>query len=182
MQINLKPQTVNYLLNLKITNLLVILILLFSVNGISQTNQNVMETINAAGNNSTGDTGSVAYSIGQVFYIFSEESVYNVTQGIQQEESTVTLATAENSVEPKTEIFVFPNPTTDFVTINMKGLELENGTQSYQLYDIQGRLLKKDIIKQSDTQINLNDLRSTFYILQVYLNNKILKTFKILKK
>jgi hypothetical protein len=173
-------------LNLKIISLLVIVMLFFSFKGISQNTQtntsNIMETINASGANAIGSAGTVTYSIGQVFYTYIGQSVYNVAQGIQHEELEKTLTTPENSVKPKTEIFIFPNPTTDFVTINMEGLEFENESSSYQLYDIQGRVLKQNTINQSETQINLNDLSSSIYILQVYLNNKVLKTFKILKK
>jgi hypothetical protein len=161
------------------------MMLLFSFKGISQNNNNIMGVINASGNNATGSSGTVTYSIGQVFYTYIGASVYNVAQGIQhiqQEEINKTLITAENVVEPKTEIFIFPNPTTDFVTINMKGFEFENGPQSYQLYDYQGRLLKQNTINQAETQINLDDLSSSVYLLQVYANNKVLKTFKILKK
>ena len=160
--------------------------LFFSFKGISQNTQtntnNIMETINTSGANATGSSGTVTYSIGQVFYTYIGQSVYNVAQGIQHEELEKTLTTPENNVEPKTEIFIFPNPTTDYVTINMEGLEVENGPRSYQLYDIQGRILKQNTINQSETQINLTDLSSSIYILQVYLNNKVLKTFKILKK
>lgn len=160
--------------------------LFFSFKGISQNTQtntnNIMETINTSGANATGSSGTVTYSIGQVFYTYIGQSVYNVAQGIQHEELEKTLTTPENNVEPKTEIFIFPNPTTDYVTINMEGLEVENGPRSYQLYDIQGRILKQNTINQSGTQINLTDLSSSIYILQVYLNNKVLKTFKILKK
>jgi hypothetical protein len=163
------------------------MMLLFSFKAISQNTQvntnNIMGTINTSGNNATGSSGTVAYSIGQVFYTYIGQSVYNVAQGIQHEEiAKETLATTENSIEPKTEIFIFPNPTTDFVTINMEGLEFENGLRSYQLYDIQGKLLKQNTITQTETQINLNNLISSIYILQVYVNNKVLKTFKILKK
>lgn len=160
--------------------------LFFSFKGISQNTQtntnNIMETINTSGADATGSSGTVTYSIGQVFYTYIGQSVYNVAQGIQHEELEKTLTTPENNVEPKTEIFIFPNPTTDYVTINMEGLEVENGPRSYQLYDIQGRILKQNTINQSETQINLTDLSSSIYILQVYLNNKVLKTFKILKK
>ena len=173
-------------LNLKIISLLVIIMLFFSFKGISQNTQtntnNIMETINTSGADATGSSGTVTYSIGQVFYTYIGQSVYNVAQGIQHEELEKTLTTPENNVEPKTEIFIFPNPTTDYVTINMEGLEVENGPRSYQLYDIQGRILKQNTINQSETQINLTDLSSSIYILQVYLNNKVLKTFKILKK
>ncbi len=173
-------------LNLKIISLLVIIMLFFSFKGISQSTQtntsNIMETINASGANATGSSGTVTYSIGQVFYTYIGQSVYNVAQGIQHEELEKTLTTPENNVEPKTEIFIFPNPTTDYVTINMEGLEVENGPRSYQLYDIQGRILKQNTINQSETQINLTDLNSSIYLLQVSIDNKILKTFKILKR
>lgn len=173
-------------INLKIINLLIIMMLFFSYEGISQNTQtnsnNIMGTINTSGTNAIGSSGTVAYSIGQVFYTYIGQSVYNVAQGIQHEELEKTLTTPENSIEPKTEIFIFPNPTTDFVTVNMEGLEFNNEQRSYQLYDMQGRLLKQNTINHSETQINLTDLSSSIYILQVYSNNKVLKTFKILKK
>ena len=160
--------------------------LFFSYKGFSQNTQantkNIMETINASGNDANGSSGTVSYSIGQVFYTYIGESVYDVAQGIQQGELSQTLDTPENSVEPKVEIFIFPNPTIDYVTVNMEGFEFETGPRSYQLYDLQGRLLKQNTINQNETQIDLNDLSSSIYILQVYINNKILKTFKILKK
>ena len=173
-------------INLKIINLLIIMMLFFSYEGISQNTQtnsnNIMGTINTSGTNAIGSSGTVTYSIGQVFYTYIGQSVYNVAQGIQHEELEKTLTTPENSIEPKTEIFIFPNPTTDFVTVNMEGLEFNNEQRSYQLYDMQGRLLKQSTINHSETQINLTDLSSSIYILQVYFNNKVLKTFKILKK
>ena len=124
-------------LDLKIINLLIVTMLFFSFKSISQNTQtntnNTMETINASGSDSTGSSGSVTYSIGQVFYTYIGESVYDVAQGIQQGELSQTLDTPENSVEPKVEIFIFPNPTTDFVNVNMEGFEYQNGLRSYQL-------------------------------------------------
>jgi len=160
--------------------------LLFSIRGISQNTQpstnNIMETINASGTDATGSSGTVTYSIGQLFYTYIGLSVYNVAQGVQHGESSVFLSTAENTVESKMEMLIFPNPTTDFVTLHMEALEYENGPQSYQLYDLQGRLLLQNTIKKTETQINLNNLNASVYILRVYANNKVLKTFKILKK
>jgi len=156
--------------------------MLFSFKGISQSTNNIMGTLNASGNDAIGSTGTVTYSIGQVFYTYIGQSIYNVAQGIQHEEVTEkALATKPNSVEPKTEIFIFPNPTTDYVSINMEGHEYKNGQRSYQLYDIQGRLLKQNTINQSETQVSLTDLRASLYILQLYVDNKVLKTFKIIK-
>lgn len=171
-------------LNIKIISLLIITMLFFSFKGIAQntTTDNIIGTVITSGNNATGSSGTVAYSIGQVFYSYFGELVYSVAQGIQHEAKSDTLGRPENSIEPKTEIFVFPNPTTDFVNINMEGYEMENGQRSYQLYDIQGRMIKQNTINQTETQIDLNDLNSSIYLLQVFIDNQVLKTFKILKK
>ena len=163
------------------------MMLFFSFKGISQNTQtntnNIMGIIIPSGSNATGTSGTVAYSIGQVFYTYIGLTEYNVAQGIQQGEVTIeNLAIPDNSVEPKAEISVFPNPTTDFVTINMTGFEFENGPRYYQLYDLQGRLVKQNTFNDTETQVNLNDVSSSIYILRVYVNNKVLKTFKIIKK
>ena len=173
-------------LKFKNTNLFIIIVLLFSLKGICQSTQlnsnNIMGTINASGNNASGSSGTVTYSIGQVFYTYIGVSIYNVAQGIQHEELSQDLATKQNIVETKAEITIFPNPTTDYVNINLMGFDFENGPRSYQIFDYQGRLLKQNTITQAETQIDLNDLSASIYILQVYVNNKVFKTFKILKK
>ncbi|WP_170141388.1 T9SS type A sorting domain-containing protein [Flavobacterium aquicola] len=141
-----------------------------------------METIITSGSNAIGSSGTVTYSIGQIFYTYIGESVYNVAQGIQHQEIKETLGTPE-IIEPKTEIVIFPNPTADFVNVNMKGIEADdNQKRTYQLYDIQGRLLKQNTINQTETQISLNGLSPSIYMLRVNINNKVSKTFKILKK
>lgn len=64
--------------------------LLISFKGISQTSNvsknTVMETLNATGKDAVGSSGTVTYSVGQVFYTYIGQSNYNVTQGIQQED------------------------------------------------------------------------------------------------
>lgn len=158
--------------------------LLLSFKGISQNAQgndtDVMETIIPSGNNATGSSGMVSYSIGQVFYTYIGESVYNVAQGVQQQEKDNNLEIPDVEV-PTTELLVFPNPTTDYVNLSLKGLEIETGIRHYKLYDIQGRLLKQNIINATETQISLSNLSSSLYILTVYIDNQVLKTFKILK-
>jgi len=86
------------------------------------------------------------------------------------------------SIETKKEIVVFNNPKANYVTLNMEGFELEYGQYSYQIYDLRGRILKENIINLSETQINLNGFITSIYLLRVYDNNKVLKTFKIIKQ
>jgi hypothetical protein len=85
------------------------------------------------------------------------------------------------TIEPKTEIFYFPNPTTDYVTINMESLDFADRQRSYQLFDLQGRLMRQNAIYQNETQINLSYLSSSTYLLLVYSDNQMTKSFKIIK-
>ena len=171
----------NYL-RLKCINLLIITMLFFPFLGESQSAETtIMQSIVAAGNNATGSSGKVAYSIGQVFYTYNGVgTVYNVAQGVQQNGKDDTLDVPDID-KPTTEIFIFPNPTTDFVNISMSGLELQSGLKSYKLYDLQAKLLKQSKIDQDQTQVSLGNLSTSIYILVVYVDNKILKTFKIVK-
>ncbi|KAF2328718.1 T9SS type A sorting domain-containing protein [Flavobacterium ginsenosidimutans] len=141
-----------------------------------------METIITSGNNASGSSGTVTYSIGQVFYTYiGTEPVFNVAQGIQHQENDETLGNPEIEEPAKAEMFVFPNPTSDFVNISMTGLELQSAHRSYRLYDIQARLLKQNTISQDETQVSLANLTPSVYILVVYVDNKKLKSFKIIK-
>lgn len=164
----------------QIINLL--FILFFSFKGVSQSTEEYssnMKTLNAGGGDATSSSGSIAYSIGQVFYTYIGESVYNVAQGIQHKESE---ENDDNTVVSDTEIILYPNPTTDFVTIKMSGFDFENKEGSYQLYDIQGRLIKQSEITQTTTESDLSYLSSSTYILRVLFDGEIQETFKVLKK
>jgi len=168
--------------NFKTIHLFLIMLFFLPFTGHSQNAPEIMETLLASGSNASGTSGTVTYSIGQVFYTYIGESVYNVAQGIQhQEAEEPTLETPEIEA-PETQMVVFPNPTTDYINLSLKGEELQSGVRYYKLYDIQGRLLKQNTINDSETQISLSNLSSSLYILTVYIDNQVLKTFKILKR
>lgn len=165
--------------NLIKLNIVMLIVLSFnSFKANSQTVQkdsgSIVGAIITSGSDATGDFGSVSYSIGQVFYTYvGESSVYNLAQGIQHQEKL------KNGTE--SEIFIFPNPTSDIVNLNMKDVLVQNGQQSYQIYNMQGRLLEQSIIVEATTPISLNLLSEATYILQISDNTKVLKTFKIIK-
>jgi len=162
------------------------LTLIFSVNGIGQNkiskiNDN-MGTIITTGSDASGSSGTVSYSIGQVFYTYiGTQEVYNLAQGIQHQETIKSDDVAAN-IDAKAEAFVFPNPTADFINVNINGMDLKAGQQSYQLYDLQGRLLEQNTINDIQSQISLNHLSPSVYILRIYVDNKVLNTFKIIKQ
>ncbi|RTZ50413.1 T9SS type A sorting domain-containing protein [Chryseobacterium arthrosphaerae] len=98
---------------------------------------------------------------------------------VQQGYEITTLATQETLSEQK-DILLYPNPFKDFLyidftTYNYKGSE-------YQLFDAQGKLIRKDIIRESKSELNFSALPSTMYIIRINQNGENIKTFKIIKK
>lgn len=170
-------------LKLKPTYLIAILLSLISIDSFSQSNtaSAAMGTIVSSGVDSSGDYGSVSYSIGQVFYTYIGTKVYNVAQGIQHQDTSLTLDLPEVVDAIETKIAVFPNPTTDYVTVNLGSVDALNNKVYYQVYDLQGRMMTQNKIDQLETQINLSYLSSSTYLLRVFTENKIIKVFKIIK-
>ena len=165
---------------------LIILILFFSYKGITQNtvadSDHRMESFITTGSNATGSSGSVSYSVGQLFYTTFETADFNVAQGVQQAEIKKSLGAKNENVKPKTGMFVFPNPAEDFIYLTTAEIALENELMSYKLFNLQGMLLKQNNINEEESKIYLNGLMPSLYLLQVYRNNKLLKTFKIIKK
>lgn len=131
-----------------------------------------------SGGNATGTNGTSSYSIGQVSYSSASGTNGSVTQGVQQAIEIIVLG-IDNFPEIKLIMSVFPNPTTAFV--NLKIEEYSTNNLHYQLYDINGKQIQNQKITTSETQISMEDLTKSIYLLNVLDNNKLLKTFKIIK-
>lgn len=131
-----------------------------------------------SGGNAIGFGGSVSYSVGQLVYTTETGTNGSVTQGVQQAIEIIVLG-IDNFPEIKLIMSVFPNPTTAFV--NLKIEEYSTNNLHYQLYDINGKQIQNQKITTSETQISMEDLTKSIYLLNVLDNNKLLKTFKIIK-
>jgi len=60
---------------------------------------------------------------------------------------------------------LFPNPAADIVTLNIDGISSEDITLN--IYDVVGFLVKTDILLQNQQQINVSDLKSGIYLVEV---------------
>jgi hypothetical protein len=92
----------------------------------------------------------------------------------------VEFITTEVELINSIETSVYPNPVTDYFTLKTKNGEFKN--LRYQLFDINGTLLLSNKIVGNETSILMSKYISATYILNVIENNKIIKTFKIIKK
>ena len=136
------------------------------------------ESANSSGGYATGSGGTVAYSIGQVLYTTSAGNNGNVAQGVQHAYEIFTLGIKE--MELNISLIVFPNPTTDNLTLQISDYNNEN--LSYQLFDMQGKQLSNVQITEQQTKINMTSLPSAIYFINVVnQENKKVQSFKIIK-
>jgi opacity protein-like surface antigen len=136
------------------------------------------ESANASGGNAIGSGGSSAYSVGQVIYTTNTGNNSNVDQGVQHSIEILSLSAKETSLNIS--LTVFPNPTTENLTLQIN--DFTNEKLTYQLFDMQGKQFSNREITAQQTHINMNSLpTATYFINVVNQENKKVKSFKIIK-
>ena len=80
----------------------------------------------------------------------------------------------------KVEIKIYPNPTTERVTLEISGWQ-ELKTGRFQLYSLMGQLLQDSPVYSLSTEINLSGLTNGAYILRVFINDET-EEWKIIKQ
>ena len=85
-----------------------------------------------------------------------------------------------STVFDKTISIVYPNPTSGNITLKVNNFS--EASLSYQLVNVDGKTLKANIIKASETLIQLTHFPSGTYILNIIgMDNSMSKSFKIVK-
>ena len=136
------------------------------------------EAVAAAGGEATGSGGSVSYSIGQIDYITNTGTGGTVTQGVQQPYEFFIVG-IDDKKDISVELSVYPNPAVSTVNLRIDNQNLEN--ISFQLYDMNEKLILNKKVSGNVTSIQMEKLASATYFLKVSDNKKVVKTFKIIK-
>jgi len=137
---------------------------------------NAQETVTAAGGEATGTGGTASYSVGQVVYTTNTGTNGSVAQGVQQPYE-ISVITGINETAINLEMIVYPNPTKNYLTLKVE----DNVNLSYQLYDLQGKVIEDKKVTADNTTIKMEALPKATYFLRVTDNNKTVKTFKVIK-
>ena len=143
-------------------------------------------TVPAAGLTASGNGGSISYSVGQVVYTSNTGTSGTVTQGVQQPYD-ISVVTGIETETVELTFSAYPNPTADYLTLTISSFEsLDDQTDcsdlSFQLFDINGKLLQDEKITCMITSISMNDLLPSTYFLRIVRKNIEVKTFKISKR
>ena len=139
-------------------------------------------SLSATGGDASSNTCSVSYSVGQMatqtaYRVDTDErDRTSVREGVQQT-YTVEELKIDGAVPFDFDVKVYPNPTTDNVTIGVEG---SIAGMRYELYDIDGRLVKKDSIRTEEQNLDLQALPAGAYLLRV-MGAKACKSYRIVK-
>ena len=141
------------------------------------------EVIPVTGGTASGNGGSVSYSIGQVTYQTHIGTNGSVAEGAQQPYE-ISVVTGVEQTDIHLAVSAYPNPTTDNLTLlfsedvqttwNLANL-------SYQLCDMQGKILQSEMITDFQTSIVTHHLKPAIYFVNILEGKEGIKTFKIVK-
>jgi len=151
---------------------------------IGLTGLQAQEAIPATGGNASGSGGTASYSVGQVVYTTNNGTNGSVAQGVQQPFEISVVTGIEQAQGINLSVRAYPNPTTDYLTLSIAEFDISN--LSYQLYDMQGKLLQNEKITGNETSIVMSNLVSATYFVKVIVKtqgiaSQEVKTFKIIK-
>ncbi len=143
-----------------------------------QINLFAQNSVHSSGGDASSTSGSVSYSIGQVVYSNYNGSNGSVNQGVQQPFEFFTVGSEKYS-NINLNMIVFPNPTQASVVLKIENFNFEK--LQFQLVDLQGQILLNEKINVNETPIDMHKLSASTYLLQVFDNQQIIKSFKIIK-
>ena len=136
------------------------------------------EVISSGGETQDVSGVSVSWTLGEGITATGSTGERGLTQGFHQPRLWVTPVGALQM--PGIDITVYPNPTHDFVNIQMSRLP-ENS--SMVLFDLSGKKLLERELHSRQSHLSLKDHPGGSYLLKLFGNrNKPLKTFKVVKK
>ncbi len=154
-----------------------VILLFFTV---SLTTVMAQEAVPASGGDASGSGGSVSYTIGQVAYETNNGTGAHMVEGVQQPYEISVVTAIDEIIGITLSVSAYPNPVTDNLTLGIDGYGDPN--LSYQLYNLNGRILKNEKITGTKTNIVMSGFVPATYFVKVVSGNQKVKTFKIIKK
>ena len=164
-------------MNSKLKNLKVLWVasLLF----IAFSSAQAQESINASGGKASGSGGSSSFSVGQVVFQTHEGTAVTMSEGVQQPYEIWVVTSIDEALAITLSLSAYPNPTKDFLTLEIRDFDPIGLT--YQLFDMSGKVLIDDLITDTHTRIDMNQMVPAVYFLRVVKSSKEVKTFKVIK-
>ncbi len=153
-------------------------LILFMVAGMALSQ--AQQTLPATGGKATGSGGSISYTVGQITQKTLTSTEGTVYQGVQIPFEIYVVTGIPEAKGITLECSVYPNPATDHMILKIEG----NKSFGYfsALYDLKGKLIRKQEITDPETILSMQGLAPATYLLRITDHHKVIKIFKIIKK
>lgn len=122
--------------------------------------------------------GLPVFLSGSLFFVSQISATGAVYPGIQQGYEI----SSEDGLDiyPSVSVKAYPNPVTDYLILSFSSFDLYG--IKVILTDSKGVFLRLSEIVEAESRIDMASLSAGVYFLKVLKDNRLLKTFKILKK
>jgi hypothetical protein len=156
--------------------------------GIVQAQSLATSTVNVGGGQGKTSTFSLDYSIGEQSAIVQYQSpaAGSIAAGLLQALTSVITSILPTPNSEGEALVLFPNPAAEYSTL--KGALSKPGYLSFQLVDIQGRVLQSDpktyFSRQVEKEFSLTGLSAGMYFIRVTYSSEGMtqtRTFKLIK-
>lgn len=136
---------------------------------------NAQEVISTQGDSYGNGTNTLDFTIGEQVIETASNGTNDVTQGFHQ---TNLIITNIEDLGINFSVNIYPNPTSDALNLSIEKYE----NLSFQIYDMEGKLLKKSNLISPLTNVNLSDYpKGTYLFTLTQSDKKKIKTYKIIK-
>ena len=162
-------------MKIKKLKLSLLALLVLGLTGVS-----AQEAVSASGGNTASGSGTLSYSVGQVFYLAEETSGGKITEGVQQPFEIFVIISIEENSRISVSVNAYPNPTVDDLTLQVTGDDFTS--MKYHLFDMSGKVIRAEDISAPTTDVEMRDLPAAIYFIKVIQDNNEIKTIKIIKE
>ncbi len=134
------------------------------------------ELVSSSGDSFNNSTYQLDWSLGESVTATHSAGDYVITQGFHQ--NTYVITAVEN-LATDVNISVYPNPTTDLITIDFPSFEGLGNVIT--VTDINGKILQQTEVTTDKEQFDFFNYANGVYFLSVKQENQTIKSFKIIK-
>ena len=156
----------------------IIAVIALNTNSFAQTPP--QQVISSGGDTHKNENISISYTIGETIIDTYKTSDIILTQGFHQ--GTLTIVSIEEINEIQHEIIAYPNPASDHIYLKVDHKDFYNSNYSYQLYNLNGKLIQSGGIESSKTRISFTNLTTGTYIIKVFDGKQEAKSIKVIKQ
>jgi hypothetical protein len=138
----------------------------------------ILQLVGTSGESLKNSTYQLDFSIGEMLIESYNNPQYLVTQGFQQ--GTYIISVIEENPALSYQIKVYPNPADDFIHLEIGAPLTEK--LLYIVTDQSGKITLRGHTNELLSQVDFSGYSTGIYFLTVLQKNRILKSFKIIKK